>query len=248
MELMNISTKASAPYGLTVIQSCLTCPMHEEGLFCRLSHESLRQLDSIRQNAFYPQGALLFVEGEPPRGLFILCSGQVKLTASSKDGKSVTLRQVETGEILGLSSVIANGAYPATAETQSPSQVNFIPREQFLRFLHAHGDVSTRVAEHLSMELHKAWEQTRLLALSPSAQARLAQLLLGWATRHGKNTSEGVRIPLHMTHEEVAENIGATRETVSRLLGDFKRRGLIRVKAGSLLLLKLEALRALSAV
>ncbi len=220
--------------------------MHEEGIFCKLSPESIGDLNSIRQNAFYLQGAMLFVEGEPPRGIFILCSGQAKLVASSKGGKTIGLRQVEVGEVLGLSSVIANGAYPVTAQTLAPSQVNFIPRNEFLRFLRDHADVSMRVAEHLSSELHKAWEQTRLLALAPSARAKLAQFFLAQATRQGRTTTEGIRVFLNMTHEEIAETIDMTRETVSRLLADFKRRGLIRVKGGVAVVLQPDALRALS--
>ena len=239
--------KLAAPYGLMVIDSCFACVLREEGLFCRLSPEALRDLNSIRQTALYPQGALLFVEGESPRGLFILCSGQAKLSASSKEGRSITLRLVEPGEVVGLSSVIANGPYPVSAETLAPSQVNFIPRPEFLQFLRTHAEISARVAEHLSMELHKAWEQTRLLALAPSAQAKLAQLLLVWADHHGQATAEGVRVPLHMTQEEIGETIAASRETVSRLLADFKRRRLIRVKGGSVILIQPDELRALSA-
>lgn len=244
---MKSVAKPAAPYGLTVIDSCFLCVQREDGLFCRLTPDSLRDLNALRQVAFYPPGAVLFVEGEGPRGLFILCSGQARLAANSKEGKSITLRLVQPGEVLGLSSVIANGPYPATAETLAPSQVNFIPRPEFLQFLRTHGDVSVRVAEHLSIELHKAWEQTRLLALAPSARAKLAQLLLVWAGQHGQETAEGVRVPLNMTQEEIGETIGATRETVSRLLADFKRRRLIRVKGGSFVLLQPNELRALSA-
>ena len=244
---MKDSAKPATPYGLTIIDSCFACVLREEGLFCRLPPEVLRDLNSIRQTAFYPAGAVLFVEGESPRGLFILCAGQAKLGAGSKDGRSITLRLVAPGEVLGLSSVIANGSYPATAETLAPSEVCFIPRAQFLQFLHNHAEVSVRVAEHLSMELHKAWEQTRLLALAPSTQAKLAQLLLVWAGQHGQATEEGVRVPLNMTQEAIGESIGVSRETVSRLLADFTRRGLIRVKGGSVLLVHADQLRALSA-
>jgi CRP/FNR family transcriptional regulator len=97
------------------------------------------------------------------------------------------------------------------------------------------------------MELHKAWEQTRLLALAPSSRAKLAQLLLVWAEQHGQRTSEGVRVPLHMTQEAIGEAIGATRETVSRLLGDFRRHRWIRLQGASVLLLQPDQLRALGA-
>jgi len=236
----------AGPNGLVAIQSCLTCPMREEGLFCKLSPESLRDLNSIRHNGFYPRGARLFAQGQSAGGVFILCSGQAKLAAGSQDGKTITLRQVEAGEVLGLSSVIANRPYPATAETLAHSQASFIPRGDFLNFLRGHADVSLRVAEHLSAELHKAWEQTRMVALAPGARTKLSKFFLDQGARHGRMAAEGLRVHLNMTHEEIAESIGVTRETVSRLIADFKRQGIIRVKGGVIEVLQLDVLQALS--
>jgi CRP/FNR family transcriptional regulator len=138
-----------APYNLKVVDSCFACVMREEGLFCQLSQGTLRELNALRQTSFYPRGAVLFVEGESPRGVFVLCGGQAKLTATSVDGQSLTLRIVEPGEVLGLSSVISNIPYAAGAETLAPSQISFILRLPFLQFLRAHTDVSLRVAKHL---------------------------------------------------------------------------------------------------
>ncbi len=233
----------SGPYNLTAIESCFGCVMREEGVFCRLPHASLAQLNSLRMNAFYPQGAVLFVQGESPRGLFIFCSGQAKLSSNSKDGQSITFRRVERGEVLGLSNAISNEPYLASAETLEPSQVSFIPRLPFLQFLRANPDVSLSVAKHLSMELHKAWEQTNLLALAPSTQAKLAHFLLARGAEHGQQTAEGVHIALNMTHEEIAHSIGASRESVSRILGDFRNRRLIRIRGGALIILQTSQLR-----
>jgi len=223
---------SAAPYGIQVVENCVDCGARQKTLFCRMSAETMREMNMIRQTALYPQGAVLFVEGETPRGLFILCSGEAKLTAGSRQGESIILRLAESGELLGLSSLIAGSPYAATAETLTPAQVAFIPARKFQRFLRTHPDVSLRVAEHLSMELHKSWEQARLLALAPSTRSKLAQLLLEWADEHGTAEEEGVAVPFHMTHEEIGRIIGASRETVSRLLSDFKRRRLIRVKGG----------------
>jgi CRP/FNR family transcriptional regulator len=244
---MSTPAKAPAPYGIKVIDSCLLCVMKEDGLFCRLSPEALRDLNSIRQNSLYPAGAVLFVEGEPPKGLFILCSGQAKLVASSKDGRTIILRQVKAGEIMGLSSVTASAPYPVTAETVTPSQVSFIPCQEFAQFLHAHVEVFARLAEHLSMELHKAWEQTRMVALNMSTRAKLAQLLVSWANEGGQQIAKGARIQVKITHQRIGESIGASRETVSRLLADFKRHGLIRVKGGAIVILRPDELLSLSA-
>lgn len=232
------------PYNLHVIETCFGCVMREEGVFCHLPQAALSQLNSLRQTALYPRGAVLFVEGESPRGLFILCSGQAKLTANSRDGQSITLRLVEPGEVLGLSSVISNGSYLASAETLKPSQVSFIPRLQFLQFVRANPDAALSVARHLSMELHKAWEQTSLLALAPSTQAKLAHFLLAWAAQRGQETTEGIHLALNMTHEEIAKSIGASRESVSRILGDFRNRRLIRTNGGALIILHANELRA----
>ena len=224
------------PYNLKVIDNCFGCVTKEEGLFCQLPHAALTTLNTLRQTVFYPKGALLFVEGQPTRGLFLICAGQAKLYVNSADGQSLTLRIVEPGEVLCLSSLIADESYPATAETLCPSQVGFLPRLAFLQLMRAHPDVSLRVAKHLSMEVSKAWQQTRMLALAPDTHAKLTQFLFEWAEKHGQITPDGLRITLHMTHEEVARNIGASRESVSRILSDWKHRGVIRVSGGSMII------------
>jgi CRP/FNR family transcriptional regulator len=217
------------PYNLKVIANCFGWATREEGLFCQLPQAALATLNSLRQTAFYPKGALLFVEGQPTRGLFLMCAGHAKLHVNSAEGQSLTLRIVEPGEVLCLSSLIADEPYPATAETLCASQVGFLPRLAFLQLMRASPDVSLRVAKHLSMEISKAWQQTRMLALAPDTRAKLTQFLFGCADKHGQVTADGLRITLHMTHEEIARNIGASRESVSRILSDWKHRRLIRV-------------------
>jgi CRP/FNR family transcriptional regulator len=132
---------------------------------------------------------------------------------------------------------MANSKYQSNAETVEPSEISMVRRANFLRFLSRYNDAALRVAEHLSMELHKAWAQTRLLALAPNARSKLAQALLLWADRYGQPAADGVRLPLNMTQEAIGETIGATRETVSRLLSEFQRKNWIRIKGGSVMLL-----------
>src|SRR5208282_4939228 len=223
-----------SPYNLKVIENCFGSVAKDEGLFCQLPQAALAALNTLRQTTFYPKGALLFVEGQPTRGLFLICSGQAKLYVNSAEGQSLTLRVVEPGEVLCLSSLIADQPYPITAETLGPCQVGFLPRLGFLQLMRAHPDVALRVAKHLSMEIGKAWRQTRMLALAPDTHAKLTQFLFDWAEKHGQVTAEGLRITLHMTHEEIARNIGASRESVSRILSDWKQRGVIRVSGGTL--------------
>jgi len=236
------------PHNLRIVESCLGCALREEGIFCQLPHAALSTLNSLRQTSFYHKGVMLFVEGQPARGLYIMCSGEAKLYLNSADGQSLTVRIVEHGEVLGLGSLMADEAYPVTAETLSASQVSFIPRLEFLQFMRANPDVAIRVAKHLSMELGKAWQQTRMLALAPDTYAKLTQFLLQWAQKHGQQAPDGLRIALFMTHEEIAQNIGSSRESVSRILSDWKHRGVIRVNGGTLTITKPLELETASAV
>jgi len=226
------------PYNLRLVESCLGCITREEGLFCKLPHAALSTLNSLRQTSTYPRGVMLFVEGQPSRGLYIVCSGEAKLYVNSADGQSLTVRVVEHGEVLGLSSLIRDECYPVTAETLCPCQVSFIPRLEFLQFMRANADVALRVARHLSMELSKAWQQTKMLALAPDTHSKLIQFLLAWAEKRGQTTPDGLRITLHMTHEEIAQSIGASRESVSRILSDWKHRGVIRSSGGAITILQ----------
>ncbi len=237
--------KGRAPYGLPIMQSCLACSVREDRLFCNLGLEALAELDSIRQTSVYPAGALLFVEGQPCRGLFILCSGKAKLTTSSARGQSLIVRVAEGGEVLGLSAAVSNSAYDLSAETLEPTQASFLAREDFLRFLHRHGEVSVRVAQYLSTELHRAHRQMARIALAPSARAKLAGLLLEWGSSDAQPPPRGATFQLALTHEEVGELIGSSRETVARNLSQFRRQGLVQVNGALVTLLdpiRLEAL------
>lgn len=233
------------PYNLEIIESCLGCVMREKGQFCKLPHSALALLNSIRQTSYFPRGAVLFSEGEQPRGVFALCSGTIKLTASSPEGHALTLRTVEPGEILGLSSVVSDCPHLATAETLSSCQVGFIPKIDFLRLMRSNSDISLHVARHLSMELHHAWHQSRMVALAPDTNAKLAQFLVDHADRHGQTATDGLRIALNMTHEEIGKNIGASRESVSRILKQLRNRGIISVNGGTITILHALALFSL---
>ncbi len=240
-------SSATGPYHLSVIDSCFGCKATEDGLFCQLPHHVLVDLNSIRQNSFFPRGAFLFAEGEMPRGIFILCSGQAKLSATSPDGQTMTLGVAEHGEVLGLSNLLSNTAYRVSAETLAPCQVSVISRLQFLQLMRAHAEVAMRVAKHLSMELNRAWEQTLLVTLAPSAQAKLARFLLSWAAEQHREVVADAHLSLNMTHEAIASRIGARRETVSRALADFCYQEVLRVHRGNIVILQPEKLKQLAA-
>jgi CRP/FNR family transcriptional regulator, cyclic AMP receptor protein len=231
-----------APYGLEIIESCFNCPHREERLFCNLSPPALKHLEGITAAASYPKGATLFVEGQKPRGVFILCSGRVKLSTSSADGKTLILRVPEKGEILGLAATVSGQPYQASAEVLEPAQANFIARNDFLDFLRDYGEAALRVAQQLSENYHLAINEMRTIGLSHSAAEKFARFLLEQATEGHKGDGE-VRLTLTLTHEEIAQMIGSSRETVTRLFSDFKKRQLLQVKGSTVVIQDVATLR-----
>jgi len=224
------------PYGLEIIENCLSCPHREERLFCNLPEPAIRALAAITSSAAYPKGATLFVEGQPARGVFILCSGRVKLSTSSADGKTLILRIAEPGEVLGLPATVTGTCYELTADVIEPAQANFIPRNDFLSFLRDNGEAALRVAQQLGETYHSAISEMRTIGLSHSAAEKLARFILEWAANYPEEKGQ-VRIKLTLTHEEIAQMIGSSRETVTRLLADFRKKQLLQV-VGSTLVIK----------
>ena len=235
------------PYNLDVHNDCTDCNVRQDRMFCNLGPETLAFLDGIKFTGIYPKGSMLFVEGELPRGVFILCSGRVKLTTSSSEGKTLIVKITEVGEILGASSTILGKPLEVSAETMEPSQLNFIKKDDFLNFLRTHAEVCIHTAQQLSEKYQAAQRDLRSRGLSQTTSVRFARLLLEWCAAGGEETAEGIRITLLFTHEEVAQMTGTTRETITRILSSFKRKGLIEVKGLSLVVLDKSKLEAMTA-
>lgn len=220
-------------YGLEVNDNCSTCKLRGNGFFCQMGPAALKDLDAIKFTSAYPQDAVLFMEKEAPRGVFVLCEGEVKLSVSSSEGKTLILRISRPGEVLGLMSALSNTPYEVTAEALRPCQVSFVRREDFLRFLKQHPEAYQAVIQQLGSQYQTACEQIRTLGLSASVTEKLAKLLLDWSAGAAQ-TKAGARTKLPLTHEEIAEFIGTTRESVSRTLSEFKSRQLVILQGSTL--------------
>jgi CRP/FNR family transcriptional regulator len=186
----------------------------------------LDEFASLKITHAYPKGTMLFLEDQPAEGVYVLCSGRAKLSAYSEDGRSLIVRIAEPGELLGLSAVAAGISYEASAQIITDCQVNFIRAKDFLNFLNKYSAAALNAIRELSLTYHRAHSQICSLGLSASVSDKLAKLLLEWYDRSGANGS-GAHIPMSYTHEEIAEMIGTSRETVTRLLKAFRLRELI---------------------
>jgi CRP/FNR family transcriptional regulator, cyclic AMP receptor protein len=238
--------KPRNPYGLAT-DGCASCNLRPSESFCGLSARAAQALGSIRRMSSYPAGAILFMEGEQARGVYIVCQGRVKLLTTNSDGKTLIFKIAKPGEILGLNATLSGTPHEITAETLQPAQLAYVSREDFLKFIRENGDACLRVAQHLGRDCHSAYEVIRSIGLSNSVEEKLARFLLDWSNS-GQSTNVGLKVKLALTHEEIAQLIGCSRESVSRSFSDFKRKHLVEVNGATLVLQDKEALETLAAM
>jgi CRP/FNR family transcriptional regulator len=221
------------------------CKVSRESFFCRFSPAVLRSVDEASHHTIMPAGALLFVEGQASRGVFLLCSGVVKLSKTSKEGRVLILKQAEAGDVLGLSAVIPGTNYEMTAETASACQLDFIGRQDLMNLLQSQSEVGVHAALWLSREFQSAYRDIHELVLARSSSGKLARLLLACAPP-GLRPLEELHLPSAMTHEEMAQRIGSSRETVTRVLSALKKKKLIRLEGATLVIRDRTGLEALA--
>lgn len=231
-----------APYNLGPAENCHLCAKRGGSFFCDLSTDALEQLTRISYVNTYPANAVLFVERQVPRGVYILCKGQAKLSVVAEDGRTLIIKIAGPGELLGASACLSGRDYEATVETLTPCEVNFVKTEDFRKLLRDNSDICMQAARQMSRQYQNACRELRWVGLSRSADWRVASLLLVWAEERGTpGPIPGFKMTL--THEGLAQMVGTTRETITRVIARFRKQGLIAVRGATILLSNIEALR-----
>jgi CRP/FNR family transcriptional regulator, cyclic AMP receptor protein len=241
----NRPKKASTASSLSVVQRSASSELNSES-HCALSEATFNALQKIEHTVSFPAGAIIFMEGQPARGVYVLRQGRVKLLTTNSDGRTLILKIAKPGEALGLNSVITGRPYDLTAEILQPAELAFIPRVDFLKCITEHGDACLYFASHLSRDCQAAYDLARAIGLCQSVPERLARFLLDWST-NGPATDGAIRVKLALTHEEIAQLIGASRETVTRTLSEFKRQRTIELNGSTLVLRNKPALESMAA-
>ena len=233
-----------SPYGMELVEDCLSCKLCSEGFFCHLPKSTMEAFQPLKFTVAYPAGATLFVEGQVCRGIYILCRGRVKLSATSKEGHTLIFKISQPGEVLGLNATVAGIPHETTAETGQPCQLNFVKRDDFLKFLTEHVDACMHAAIHLSRECQQAYQQLRSF-VTTSAPERIARLMLDWSQDDSKlATANGIKVAL--THDEIGQIIGMSRETVTRTLANFRKQRIAELHGSTLRIQNMSAIQKLA--
>ena len=176
----------------------------------------------------------------------MLCQGRAKLSTTARDGKTFILRIAKAGEVLGLHATVTGRPYELTVETMQPCQLNFVSRKDFLRFLNKHGDACLHAAQHISRDYQDACNVVRSVGLSHSISERLARFLLE-SSAEGRVANGVVRTKLALTHEDIAQLIGTSRESITRTLSEFRKMEIVELKGSALIIRNKTALSRLVA-
>lgn len=206
---------------------CEGCPVRGQGVICELPPDALADFQRAGVVAVYKPRQVVFSEGTPAMGLYVVCQGAVKLYHSDRFGREHILEVAGPGALLGELALDDGQTISVSAETLTESQLCFLARERLVTFLQKHPAMGIRVVAALSNELAAARRKVRDLALK-GAESRLAGLLVQLARANGDAVS-GQRLQLRYTRREIAEMIGVSTETAIRLLGKLKTRRAITV-------------------
>jgi CRP/FNR family transcriptional regulator len=223
---------------------CLNCTLRETGDFCHLADVLMNEFNMMGHLTFYPGNATLLKEGQIPRGVYIVCDGRAKLSVEARDGKTIILKIASNRDVLGLSAVVSSRPSPITVTTIDYCQIKFVEQEAFMRLIELDNRAAVACATLLAREVTVTFGDVHELLLARSSTEKLARLLLSWVA--GEPRNQELRVPSEFTHEEIAQMIGSSRETVTRLLSEMKRKELIRIEGSTLVIPNRVALQAIA--
>ena len=198
-------------------------------LFSDLEAVELEALARAFSPRSYPSGSPIIRESEPGDLFFVILRGEVKVFVDSPDGREVVLSHLQTGDFFGEMALLEGESRSASVEALTDCELAVLARAEFFAVLERDFSLTRKILERLSSRLRKANEVIESMALL-DVGGRLARYLIRLADESGQPAVEGYFVVTRPTHQEIANSIGATRETVTRMLKQFEARKLIRTK------------------
>ena len=224
-----------SPYGMEIVESCLTCKLRTDRIFCDLPAAALQAFENIKYATAYPPGAVLFVEGQMPRGIFVLCKGSVKLSINSPSGRTMIVKLAEPGEVLGLSATISGKALRSDRGDDRSLPGQFREARRFSSVSEGRRGGLLQGGRAVRREVSQCLQGSARLGLSHSAAEKLATLLLEWTSKNGEAAKAEPRLETQ-THARGNcaddRNFARNREPVVRGAEETSDRAVERLDAG----------------
>ena len=186
---------------------------------------------------------ILFLAGEPAQGMYVIASGSIRAFRMNPDGREQIIHVERAVTTIAEVPVFDNGTYPSTTAAEEPTTVYFLNKGVVLQTAMKHPQLALSAVKLIASRLRRCAELVEILSLREVGQ-RLARLLIEHAQRHGKESIDGVRFNLNLTHNQLASRIGSVREVVTRMLTRLQEQGLIIYQGKEILIPDLSALSA----
>ncbi len=197
-------------------------------LFSRLSPDELRQVESRSRARTFPRKSPIYLPAEHGESVFLLASGRAKICHLTPEGKQSILAFIEPGELFGELAILERGPRQEYAEAVDPCTVVLIPGEVMQELMQRHSDVSLGITKLIGLRRRRIEQRLKNL-LFLSNRERLTHLLLELAEQYGSPVAEGIQLGIKLSHQDLANVIGSTRESVTVVLGEMQAAGLIKI-------------------
>ncbi len=211
-------------------------------IFSELEHDELDAIGELILVRKYKRRQIIFVEGEPGEAIYIIMSGKVKLTKNTECGKELILGIRQPGETFAEVVLFDGGPYPATAEVIEDAEIGLLRNKDVELLVKNNSGISIALIKTMSQRLRSAQQKLRDLALKDTLGG-MANTLTRLAKEHGTKTDEGILINLNLTHQDLANFIGTSRESANRFISDLKKSKIISVDKGKITILDMKKLR-----
>ena len=210
-------------------------------LFTALDEAAALSLRASMDTVKIAKGSILFKEGDDGEHLYVIIDGKLKLGTSSGDGRENLLSILGPGEMFGELSLFDPGPRTSTATAVTDAKLLSLSHEKVIPWLKQNPEVSLQLLTRLSQRLRRTNEAVGDLVFS-DVPGRVAKALIDLGDRFGKTTPEGLLVNHDLTQEELAQLVGASRETVNKALADFAGRGWLKLDGRSVLITDVERL------
>lgn len=205
-------------------------------LFSELEDEELGEIGACFHERSYPKNSVIFLEDETGDYMYVVRKGRVKVVRQLPTGKETILAFHDAGEFFGEMSLLDGGTTPASVIAVAPTTILSLSRRDFRAHL-SNPKVNEALLRMLCQRCREAWAQVELLTLH-HAEARIRSLVHQLCANKGEPSGEGVRIESKLTHRELADMAGITRESASRAVSRLQKLGVLRMESGSLVVLQ----------
>ena len=214
-------------------------------LLSGLSDEEISKLENLIRIIRVAKKQFLYFPEDPSDSIYLLKEGRVKISKISDDGKEITLDILEPGEIFGELAIVDEGPRQTLAEVLEDALIYAINRKDFIDFTENKPDLAFKLTKLIGLRRRDVESKIEALVFR-DVPSRLAALLLQLAANHGKPDQKGMRLNLKLTHQELGNLIGSTRETTTTWLNEFRKKGLIAFDRRQIIVLDLKELKEFS--